>query len=197
MKNTDFWMIQVHNIDSRWELKRTETMQTLSAAMGMGGGNLPLVAIRERAKKFHYWNGDQVTKTLTCRNAGGDQRMPDIGQFNCLIEEMEMNEYVVRRLTPLECCRLQGFPDGWSEIDKKEDFTDEEYRFWLDVRNTHARVNGRQEKEYTKKQMLHWYNKLHSDSAEYKMWGNGIALPNALYVMEGIVSVMTEGNKCD
>lgn len=29
-------------------------------------------------------------------------------------------------------------------------------------------------------------NKLHTDSAEYKMWGNGIALPNALYVMQGI-----------
>lgn len=27
----------------------------------------------------------------------------------------------------------------------------------------------------------------HSDSAEYKMWGNGMALPNALYVMEGFI----------
>lgn len=36
--------------------------------------------------------------------------------------------------------------------------------------------------------MLAWYNKLHSDSAEYKMWGNGIALPNALYVMQGIAA---------
>lgn len=32
--------------------------------------------------------------------------------------------------------------------------------------------------------------KLHTDSAEYKMWGNGIALPNALYVMQGIEEVM-------
>ena len=37
--------------------------------------------------------------------------------------------------------------------------------------------------------MLTWYNKLHTDSAEYKMWGNGIALPNALYVMQGIVAI--------
>lgn len=35
-----------------------------------------------------------------------------------------------------------------------------------------------------------WYNKLHSDSSEYKMWGNGIALPNALYVMQGIAEVV-------
>ena len=52
--------------------------------------------------------------------------------------------YIVRRLTPLECSRLQGFPDWWEDG-----------------------VNG-------------------SDSARYKMWGNGMALPCVLYVMEGI-----------
>lgn len=95
--------------------------------------------------------------------------------------------YIVRRLTPTECARLQGFPDKWGHPDKKETLTDDEYRFWLEVRNTHAAINGKAVKEYTKEQMLTWYNKLHSDSAEYKMWGNGIALPNALYVMQGIV----------
>ena len=95
--------------------------------------------------------------------------------------------YIVRRLTPTECARLQGFPDKWGHPDKKETLTDDEYRFWLEVRNTHASINGKAVKEYTKEQMLTWYNKLHSDSAEYKMWGNGIALPNALYVMQGIV----------
>ena len=29
---------------------------------------------------------------------------------------MEDQEYVVRRLTPLECERLQGYPDGWTDI---------------------------------------------------------------------------------
>lgn len=98
----------------------------------------------------------------------------------------EEENYVVRRLTPTECARLQGFPDNWGEIDHKEDFTDDEYEFWLNVRNTHATINGKTVREYTKKSMLTWYNKLHSDGAEYKMWGNGIALPNALYVMRGI-----------
>lgn len=97
--------------------------------------------------------------------------------------------YIVRRLTPTECARLQGFPDKWGHPDKKETLTDDEYRFWLEVRNTHAAINGKAVKEYTKEQMLTWYNKLHSDSAEYKMWGNGIALPNALYVMQGIAGV--------
>ena len=98
--------------------------------------------------------------------------------------------YIVRRLTPTECARLQGFADQWGEIEEKKDFTEEEYQFWLDVRNTHAEINGKVVKDYTKKQMLTWYNKLHTDSAEYKMWGNGIALPPALYCMQGIVDVL-------
>lgn len=96
--------------------------------------------------------------------------------------------YIVRRLTPIECARLQGFPDLWGHLDKKESFADEEYKFWLEVRNTYARINNKTVKDYTKVQMLTWYNKLHTDSAEYKMWGNGIALPNALYVMQGIAA---------
>lgn len=100
--------------------------------------------------------------------------------------------YIVRRLTPTECARLQGFADRWGDIDEKTDFTDEEYRFWLEVRNTHAAINGRAEKEYTKAQMLTWYNKLHTDSAEYKMWGNGIALPPALYCMQGIADTLNK-----
>ena len=96
--------------------------------------------------------------------------------------------YIVRRLTPTECARLQGFPDEWGILDEKEDFTEDEYKFWLNVRNTYAKINNKTTKEYSKEQMLSWYNKLHTDSAEYKMWGNGIALPNALYVMQGIVA---------
>ena len=101
-------------------------------------------------------------------------------------------QYIVRRLTPTECARLQGFPDRWGDIPLKDTLTDEEYSFWLSVRNTHAAINGRATKEYTKDQILKWYNKLHSDSAEYKMWGNGIALPCALYVMQGIAEAVNK-----
>lgn len=102
-------------------------------------------------------------------------------------------EYIVRRLTPTECARLQGFPDAWGHPDHKEDFTDEEYRFWLNVRNTHAAINCKPQKDYTKDQMLTWYNKLHTDSSEYKMWGNGISLPTALYVLQGIAEALKGG----
>ena len=100
--------------------------------------------------------------------------------------------YIVRRLTPTECARLQGFPDFWGHPDKKDSLTDEEYRFWLDVRNTHAAINGKPVKEYTREQMLNWYNKLHTDSAEYKMWGNGVALPCCLFTMQGIEDALKE-----
>ena len=103
--------------------------------------------------------------------------------------------YIVRRLTPTECARLQGFPDNWGHPDKKETLTDAEYKFWLEVRNTHAAINGKTVKQYTKEQILKWYNSLHSDAAEYKMWGNGIALPNALYVMEGIAEELQAERK--
>lgn len=115
-----------------------------------------------------------------------------VGALNCMHDQQAVavpakHRYIVRRLTPTECARLQGFPDRWGDIDRKETMTDEDYAFWLEVRQTYDRINGRQPKDYTAKKILTWYNKLHNDGAEYKMWGNGIALPCALYVMEGII----------
>ena len=114
-----------------------------------------------------------------------------VGALNCMHDEQAVlcgcqPHYIVRRLTPTECARLQGFPDRYGDINRKDSMTDEDFRFWLEVRQTFDRINGRAYKNYVKKQILAWYNALHTDSAEYKMWGNGIALPCALYVMEGI-----------
>jgi DNA (cytosine-5)-methyltransferase 1 len=105
--------------------------------------------------------------------------------------------YIVRRLTPTECARLQGFADRWGHFEKKDSFTPEEYEFWLNVRNTHAAINGKKVQDYTEKQMLTWYNKLWTDSAEYKMWGNGIALPPALYCLQGIVDALNKPEEDD
>lgn len=62
--------------------------------------------------------------------------------------------YIVRRLTPIECARLQGFPDWWGSIADK---------------------------------------KLQSDTAQYRMWGNGLALPCAVYVLRGIARALRTG----
>lgn len=112
------------------------------------------------------------------------------GNYGGGSENIVVKKYIVRRLTPTECARSQGFPSWWGIVNPVENLTDEDYAFWLDARNTYAEINGKATKEYTREQMLAWYNKLHSDSAEYKMWGNGIALPNALYVMQGIAEVV-------
>ena len=79
------------------------------------GINSPLVAKGPGA--VCYWDGGQVAGTLTANNAGGDQRMPDKDNFNCVIASADFRtRYIVRRLTPLECERLQGYPDGWTNI---------------------------------------------------------------------------------
>ena len=135
------------------------------------------------------------------------------GALNCMHDQQavfyvdaDRVHYIVRRLTPTECARLQGFADRWGDIDPKEDFTDDEYRFWCEVYLTKALIDGtvvenedgelyfkarmKPYKHKTKPQMLKWYNKLRTDSSEYKMWGNGIALPPALYCMQGIMDAL-------
>ena len=104
--------------------------------------------------------------------------------------------YIIRRLTPLECNRLQGFPEGWGIHDHKDSLTGEEFVFWMNVYMTYARINGKKPRAHTAKSLTQWYNGLHTDSAEYKMWGNGIALPCAEYVMEGIAEELKEAAQC-
>lgn len=86
-----------------------------------------------------FWDGGQVCSTLTSHNADGSQRMPDkkhfnavidkVGTLNCMHDQqcvMTVQKTVnveswrqtnVRRLTPLEAERLQGLPDGYTDIE--------------------------------------------------------------------------------
>lgn len=83
--------------------------------------------------QLHQMSMLAVTNTLDCMH---DQQFIVGGGT-----EMEGRKYILRRLTPVECARLQGFPDWWTDG-----------------------ADG-------------------SDSAIYKMWGNGIALPCAADVL--------------
>ena len=96
-------------------------------------------------------------------------------------------DYIVRRLTPTECARLQGFPDWWCDGLGTEDPTEDELAFWREVFEAHRKIMGTSKKPKTDRQIVKWLKDPHSDSAEYKMWGNGIALPNAYFVLAGIV----------
>jgi DNA (cytosine-5)-methyltransferase 1 len=99
----------------------------------------------------------------------------------------EEPNYIVRRLTPTECARLQGFPDWWCENLNTEDPTAEEVAFWSDVFETHRKIVTGASKPKTEKQIRKWLADPYSDSAEYKLWGNGVALPCVYFVLSGIV----------
>ena len=94
--------------------------------------------------------------------------------------------YYVRRLTPTECSRLQGFPDWWcAGLDTSEP-TEEDIVFWTEVWETRRQVTGSSAKAKSRNQIIKWLKDPHSDSAEYKMWGNGVALPCVWFVLAGI-----------
>jgi DNA (cytosine-5)-methyltransferase 1 len=105
----------------------------------------------------------------------------------CVAEREKEALYIVRRLTPTECARLQGFPDWWCADLGTEDPTDEELAFWADVFETHRKVMGTSKKPKTEKQVRKWLADPYSDSAEYRLWGNGVALPCVYFVLSGIV----------
>lgn len=62
-----------------------------------------------------------VASALKCR---------DYKDFTDIVQEdhMEQRKYVLRRLTPLECARLQGFPDWWT--DGVEGSDSNVYKMW-------------------------------------------------------------------
>ncbi|MBT1017593.1 DNA cytosine methyltransferase [Canibacter sp. lx-72] len=96
---------------------------------------------------------------------------------------------VARHLTPLECSRLQGFPDQWITVLENPDPTMEELSFWQGVFTTYARVMGK--KPRTLRQVRTWLAQPVTDGALYRMWGNGIALPCAQFIMDQIAKHAT------
>ena len=95
--------------------------------------------------------------------------------------------YIVRRLTPTECARLQGFPDDWCADLGTDEPTDNEIKLWQDIFAEYNKAVGKSTKPKTENQIRKWLKCPHSDSAEYKMWGNGVALPCVCFVLAGIV----------
>ena len=94
--------------------------------------------------------------------------------------------YAVRRLTPVECARLQGFPDWWCAGLGTEEPTMQELRYWYEVFETHRKITGTGSKPKTLRQISKWLKDPYTDAAEYKMWGNGVALPCVFYVLAGV-----------
>ena len=96
-------------------------------------------------------------------------------------------EYLVRRLTPDECCRLQGYPDGWCKELESEDPTEEEILHWTEIFREWDAINGKPDRVRSRNAILKWLTAPNSDAAEYKAYGNSVAVPCVFFVLAGIV----------
>jgi DNA (cytosine-5)-methyltransferase 1 len=101
--------------------------------------------------------------------------------------------YTVRRLTPTECARLQGFADWWCSDLGVENPSEEEIDRWVAVFETYRQLTNASKKPKTRKQIVKWLKDPYADAAEYKMWGNGVALPCVYFVLSGIVWAAEKG----
>lgn len=198
--------IENHPNDSRMGIREDGTVQTLTGRMGTGGGNVPLVAEPKTygmTVETIFSLEEDKAPTLKARDYKDPQAVcyqEKIGSLcardykgigsqyvdedKCIVEYK--TKYIVRRLTPTECARLQGMPDLWCRLSQIDDMSDEDYEFWKQAHKTYAEINGKKYKEKTKQQMITWYNKLQVDSAEYKAYGNGMALPCVRVPIHGI-----------
>lgn len=154
---------------------------TMRARWGTGGDNIPYVLSVDTSHASEGARVDEIAPALQARDYKGGKNVlcSDAEEETCLR---------VRRLTPTECARLQGFPDWWASLPTIEDMSDEDHQFWQEALEGWAEIEGKTYKPKTKPQMITWYNKLHTDSAEYKMWGNGVALPMVREVMRGLAN---------
>ncbi len=100
-----------------------------------------------------------------------------------------LNKYTIRRLTPKECLRLQGFPENWCDGLETKEPMEAEIEWWVKVFETHWRIAGTTKKPKSRKDVIKWLKDPFSDSAAYKMWGNGVALPCVVFVLKGIADL--------
>ena len=103
--------------------------------------------------------------------------------------------YLVRRLTPGECCRLQGYPDGWCENLESPAPSNKETDRWEAIFEEWRTAMGGKTKPKTRRQIIRWLQNPHTDSAEFKAYGNSVAVPCVFFVLAGIVWAMEEGEQ--
>jgi len=215
--------IDNHPADSRITVRKDGVVQTLSARMGTGGGNVPLIqepraynicsegsnAMKSSNPRSGIYeettsrtidtnggcrgNGAQVVVTPAYVMTAGSftqackEQSPTLAARDYKDPNLLNHGYIVRRLTPTECAALQGFPRWWCAGLETPKPTEEDILFWSEVFEAHRCAVGKSKKPKSRAQIVKWLKHPHTDGAEYKLWGNGIALPCALFVMQGIV----------
>ena len=123
---------------------------------------------------------EEVAATLVAEGPGAISAPPE--------------EYLVRRLTPLECCRLQGFPDGWTEHLETEEPGEQEIARWVGVFEDWYRAQGKAARA-SPGRVAKWLKDPHSDAAQYKAYGNSVAVPCVFFVLAGIAWAENRGDE--
>ena len=89
-------------------VKNQEICEPLQGNLGItqsSGLDRHAVYARQRVDEF---KNDNIASTQSARQAKD--------ATDLVVESDRQNAQLIRRLTPLECERLQGFPDGWTNI---------------------------------------------------------------------------------
>ena len=106
-----FNMIAYENHPSDSRVKEMgDVCQTVTSSWGTGGGNIPFVQRPMPEYYAHQYCQDRVYSTEGITPA-----------LNCSQAHKFRFDMAVRRLTPVECERLQGFPDNYTNIPKAAD----------------------------------------------------------------------------
>ena len=174
-----------HSQDSRYNgpLKLSPSLNT---QLGTGGNNAPLVCVPTSADNLYC-----MSKSYHFAHATPDQADALVAtDYKC--PPVVNADWRVRMITPLECARLQGFPDWWTDGLTDENPSDEEVQKWQGIFDEWCDINGKKHKSPA--QVRKWLMTEPTDAAKYKMWGNGVALPCVIFVLCGIVAI-TENEK--
>lgn len=121
-----------HACDVIWDCG--EVAPSLQARMGTGGNQIPLTyqmqgfgdyregGVASSCKQRDFKDSTDLVCSVDCRNfteggeINGTLQAKESGGQSLNLNNTARQNMVVRRLTPLECERLQGFPDHWTDL---------------------------------------------------------------------------------
>lgn len=176
--------------NARANVYETDVSRTLCTNGNSPEANQGGVAIVSSFAQDAYDKYTESDVSATLKSNGGNY----VGGSEMIVTTKCKPKYTVRKLTPVECARLQGFPDWWCENIEDENPSEEDMEFWRKVFKTYYTINGKKTVK-TDKQIVKWLSSDNGDSAKYKMWGNGVALPNVIFVLSGIAEWSEDGNE--
>ncbi len=163
-----------------------ETARTLDTGGGSPSKNQGGICIVDEVRPVCY----QDVVGALCASDYKFPQQQQIEEGKAVVEHAPaMNTFTVRRLTPTECLALMTLPIDWCDGLETPEPTEDDISFWTEVWETHRRIMGTSSRPKSRKQIEKWLNNPFSDSACYKMAGNGIVVAIAEWVLEGLAGL--------